>query len=196
MGSLLEIDSATKTCDEKAILSDIAIHCKTGDIVGIFGRNSCGKSTLLQIIYGTLKADHKFVRLDGHQLESAYKNKNCLSYVSKNDFIPQNISVKKSVQLCMNREKSAEFISDDFFDNLLETKISQLSGGESKYLHAKLVLNDDSPFCLLDEPFTGLSPLMVEKTSELIVSKSGSKGIIIAGHNYENLLRSSIAYLF
>ncbi len=44
---------------------------------------------------------------------------------------------------------------------------------------------------MLDEPYNGLSPLMVEKVNELIAVNSKTKGIIISDHNYENVIKVS-----
>jgi ABC-type lipopolysaccharide export system ATPase subunit len=74
---------------------------------------------------------------------------------------------------------------------MLGKKVSHLSGGELRYLEIKIILNNSSKFALLDEPYNGLSPLMVEKVNELIVANSETKGIIISDHNYENVIKVS-----
>ena len=66
-----------------------------------------------------------------------------------------------------------------------------MSGGELRYLEIKMILSNASKFVLLDEPYNGLSPLMVEKVNELIVENSKTKGIIISDHNYENVIKVS-----
>jgi len=43
----------------------------------------------------------------------------------------------------------------------------------------------------LDEPYNGLSPIMIEKINELITAMSSVKGIIITDHNYENVIKVS-----
>ena len=49
----------------------------------------------------------------------------------------------------------------------------------------------NSKFCLLDEPFSGVSPIMVERIISLIQKASTDKGIIITDHNYRNVLSLS-----
>ena len=100
-------------------------------------------------------------------------------------------SVKKAIQLSVPKEKILEFYSDEIIDTMLDKKISHLSGGELRYLEIKIILNNSSKFVLLDEPYNGLSPLMVEKVNELIVENSQTKGIIISDHNYENVIKVS-----
>ena len=72
--------------------------------------------------------------------------------------------------------------------SFVDRKISHLSGGELRYLEIKLALCNTSKFVLLDEPYNGLSPLMIEKVNELIKENATRKGIIITDHNYENII--------
>jgi ABC-type lipopolysaccharide export system ATPase subunit len=72
--------------------------------------------------------------------------------------------------------------------------IGNLSGGESRYLEVKLLLNLDSIFVLLDEPFNGISPLHVELIKAMILDKASKKGIILTDHDYRNVLDVSNKY--
>ena len=74
---------------------------------------------------------------------------------------------------------------------VLNNKICQLSGGELRYLEIKLILSKSSNFILLDEPYNGLSPIMIEKVNDLIIENSKNKGIIITDHSYENVIKIS-----
>jgi ABC-type lipopolysaccharide export system ATPase subunit len=81
-----------------------------------------------------------------------------------------------------------EFLDDEVLSKVLDTKIRNLSGGESRYLEVKLLLTLDSLFVLLDEPFNGISPLHIEKVKNMILDKSVKKGIILTDHDYRNVL--------
>ena len=84
-----------------------------------------------------------------------------------------------------------EFYADEMIQSMLDKKIKHLSGGELRYLEIKLILHNESKFVLLDEPYNGLSPIMIDKINQLIIEKSISKGIIITDHNYENVIKVS-----
>ncbi len=83
------------------------------------------------------------------------------------------------------------FIDDDLIKDILNKKVSDLSFGSQKYLQTKLVLYSSQPFCLLDEPFSGLSPLLTEKISSIIQTQSSEKGILFTDHNYSSVLEIS-----
>ncbi len=185
----LEIDSVNKSFGDNIILSDIYLKCKTGDIVGVFGRNGSGKSTLLKIIYGTLDAEYKFIRLDNTVLAQPYKIKNSISYLPQKNFIPNNLSVKKVINLFINPNNFNEFYKDLIIKKIIKSKISDLSGGELKYFQVKLILFNDAKFCLLDEPYSGVSPIISELINTQIINQSENKGIIITDHNYQHLLK-------
>jgi len=188
---LLEIDSIQKYFDQKVVLSDVYLKCKTGEIIGLLGRNGSGKSTLLKIIFGILPADNKFVRINGKVLFKTNDLLNEISYLPQEDFIPNSFSLKRAIQLSIDKDKIADFYQDDFINSLKDKKINHLSGGELRYLEIKLILSNSSKFVLLDEPYNGLSPIMIDKINQLIVENSNKKGIIITDHNYENVIKIS-----
>ncbi len=116
---------------------------------------------------------------------------NEISYLPQDNYIPKVFSVKKAIELSVTKDRISEFYTDQLINTMVEKKIAHLSGGELRYLEIKIILNNSSKFILLDEPYNGLSPLMVEKVNELIMENSKIKGIIISDHNYENVIKVS-----
>ena len=189
--SLLEVDSVQKQYDGKIIVSDVYLKCETGDVIGILGRNGSGKSTLLKIIFGIVTADFKFVRVDGAVKSKISDLLNEISYLPQENFIPNSFSIKKTIQLSIVKDKLHDFYADEMIQSMLDKKIKHLSGGELRYLEIKLILNNASKFVLLDEPYNGLSPIVIEKINKLITAMSRVKGIIVTDHNYENVIQVS-----
>jgi len=188
MSSLLETDSILKSYGDIQVLTDIYLKCETGDIIGMLGRNGSGKSTLLKILFGTLTADTKFIRIDGKFLATPYKTKNELCFLPQHDFLPKHLKTDKAIELYLGKEAVESFFNDKTLTKLKNSKVSELSGGELRYLEIKLLLNTDSKFVLLDEPFNGVSPLLVGYIKSLIIESSKTKGIILTDHDYNNVL--------
>jgi ABC-type lipopolysaccharide export system ATPase subunit len=92
------------------------------------------------------------------------------------------------VEIYSDDLEQKEFLDDEVLSKVLNSKIRNLSGGESRYLEVKLILTLDSLFVLLDEPFNGISPLHIEKVKNMILDKSVEKGIILTDHDYRNVL--------
>lgn len=189
--SILEVDSVQKQYNGKIILSDVYLKCETGTVLGILGRNGSGKSTLLKIIFGIEPADFKFVRVGGKVLSKTSELLKEISYLPQDSFIPNSFSVQKTIQLSIAKENVKDFCADAMIRSMLGKKIKHLSGGELRYLEIKLILNNDSKFVLLDEPYNGLSPIMIENINALITTMSAKKGILITDHNYENVIKIS-----
>jgi lipopolysaccharide export system ATP-binding protein len=188
MSNLLEVDSIRKEFGTNQVLTDIYLKCQSGDIIGLLGRNGSGKTTLLKIIFGTLYTDYKFIRINNITLNQPFKSKNLLAYLNQDNFLPKDLTVKQIVRIYSYRLDQQEFLDDEILAKINDTKIHSLSGGESRYLEVKLLLNLNSFFVLLDEPFNGISPLHVEQIKRLILDKSLKKGIILTDHDYRNVL--------
>jgi len=188
MSNLLEVDSIRKEFGTNQVLTDISLKCHPGDIIGLLGRNGSGKSTLLKIIFGTLNTDYKFIRINDSIVNQPFKTKNTIAYLNQDNFLPKNITVEQVVEIYSDDLDQKGFLDDEVLSKVLRTKIRNLSGGESRYLEVKLLLNLDALFVLLDEPFNGISPLQVELIKKMIIDKSLKKGILLTDHDYRNVL--------
>lgn len=185
---ILEVSGIQKSFNNKLLLSDIYLKLETGQIMGLLGRNGSGKSTLLKIIFGIVPALDKSIFINGISKNNASALLNEIGYLHQNQFIPNHFSVLKTVLLSVDKQKAHFVCEDDFLKSLLNQKIRDLSFGELRYLQVKLILSNQSKFVLLDEPFSGLSPKIIEIVALLIKEKSQEKGIIVTDHNYRSVI--------
>ncbi|MTH17036.1 ATP-binding cassette domain-containing protein [Flavobacterium sp. LC2016-01] len=185
----LEISGIQKRFGEKTILSDVFLKCETSEIIGLLGRNGSGKSTLLKIVAGLESVSDRSVRINSVSLNTKNVLLNEVSYLDQDRFIPNHLSVKKAISLSIDKSERAGFCDDAFIKNLIKKKIKHLSSGELRYLEIKMVLSNPSLFVLLDEPYNGLSPLMIEIINEMLKASLNKKGIIITDHNYHNVIK-------
>jgi lipopolysaccharide export system ATP-binding protein len=194
MFKLLEADSIRKEFGTNQVLTDISLKCQPGDIFGLLGRNGSGKSTLLKIIFGSLYTDNKFIRINGKLMDQAFTTRNTIVYLSQDSFLPKNLTVSQVIKIYSEDIKINGFLDDEILTKVAGTKIRNLSGGESRYLEVKLLLNFDADFVLLDEPFNGISPVHVELIKKMILDSSLSHGIILTDHDYRNVLEVANKY--
>lgn len=188
MKHTLKIESLSKILNERVILSNIYVGLATGDIVGLFGRNGSGKTTLFKILFGIQTANQLFFRYNDKAILNRLKFKKIFSLLTQDRFLPNTISVSQVINIMINERDRILFYEDEVLNKHLKAKVSDLSFGTIKYLEVKCILFNASPFCLLDELFNGLSPIICERIKKDILSQSKSKGIIITDHNYENVL--------
>lgn len=195
--SKIFIDSITKSYNNKVILSDIFISCEKGEIKGLIGRNGSGKSTLLKIVFGTEKAESKFVRVGNKVIKNISDGRNLINYLPQDNFLPNNISIKSLINLFLEKENRKIVLENEYVKPLLNKKNQDLSGGERRIIEILLIIHSNAEFILLDEPFNGVSPIVRDYIIEYIKKMKSSKGYIITDHDYENVinLADSIVYL-
>ncbi len=188
MSNILEVDSVTQQYGDRQVLTDIYLKCQTGDIIGLLGRNGSGKSTLLKIIFGATPGNNKFIRIDGEVYRQPYKTVGQIGYLPQHNFLLNHLTVYKTVSLYLAADKIEPFLDDAIIGSLQFNKISALSGGELRYLEIKLLLHSNNKFILLDEPFNGVAPIVIEQVKVMIIAHSATKGIILTDHDYNNVL--------
>lgn len=183
--NILRVDSIIHYYKEKKILADIYLQCQTHDIIGLFGNNGVGKSTLLKIIFGTITPYNKCITINNKYYTTPYKNK-LVSYLNQSNYIPRNLTVQKAISLFIAKDCYKEDIRQyDIINKIFNSKIYTLSFGEKRFLETLLLIYSDSFFILLDEPFNGIEPVLIEKLIEIIIEQSKYKGFIITDHNYK-----------
>jgi len=195
MQNRFEADSIRKAFGDKQVLTDVYLSCQTEDIIGLLGRNGSGKSTLLKILFGTLYTDYKHILINGESLNQPFKEKGLISFLHQDNFLPRSMTVKKVLKLFDHKLDDTEFVNDPVLSKVLNTKIGNLSGGESRYLEIKLILNLDSKFVFLDEPFNGISPVHIDIVKDMIRNQAGKKGIVLTDHDYRDVLDVANKYM-
>jgi ABC-type multidrug transport system ATPase subunit len=177
----LELDSLYLEFGLHRVLSNVYMTCTTGQIVGLLGRNGSGKSCLMQVVFGTMTAESKSVRFNKIPLIEDYLKKQLIAYLPQSDLLPPFISFEKALALYgLDDEK----IVDEFpeLKECLKRESSEVSGGQRRLFEVLLVLYSKHPFCILDEPFSGLMPVHVEKLKAIFESEKSRKGIMITDH--------------
>lgn len=200
-------DSITLSFGRKNILNGAWLRSGTGRVTGLLGRNGSGKPSMFRAMMGQLKAQNCFVRIDdeaipgsgcdgrrswmfGHVAGDIFR-KGCVSRYVK--YLPQGSSLPPKMTLGRIFEYFAmdyvEFVEEfPKFGQYRDTPVNALSSGEVRIAEIWLVLCSPASFCILDEPFSFLAPVAVERIQALIRRQKPLKGIILSDHNYNALL--------
>ncbi len=184
---ILEVDNVELSFSEKRILSGIYLKAETGKVTAILGSNGSGKTSLFQIIFGTLKPKYKLVRINGKaQLKPLFLGKQA-KYLPQHNFVP---AVLRISTLFKNFDLNWEFFIDQFngFSKYENTRFRLLSGGERRIIETYLILKSKSKIVLLDEPFSHIAPLFVEKIKTIIAEEKKHKIIILTDHIYDEVI--------
>jgi len=183
----LEIDSVLFGFGSRKLLSDVYLKCETGKIIGLIGRNGTGKTSLFNIIYGTLTPNHKSIRLNEQSIRIPYKESGLIKYLPQYNFIPKQLTLKR-IFSDFNLDFSLfEKLFIDF-KTKYNSPINELSGGQRRLVEVYIIIKSTSKFILLDEPFSHLTPLLIETIKELIEEEKKNKGFLITDHLYNHIV--------
>ncbi|MBD1366031.1 ATP-binding cassette domain-containing protein [Mucilaginibacter sp. ZT4R22] len=186
----LKVDSVQLEFDGRKILQSVYLNCRQGEVIGLLGRNGCGKSSLLKIIFGTLEAGYRYVSIDEQYIQKGYHH-NRIAYLPQHNYLPAGIKIEKLAKQIVDPQSWAEFTELSIFQRNAGKKIHELSGGELRQLETMMIIHSRADFILLDEPFTHISPIQAEEFKPVIRACAKRKGIIITDHQYHNILEVS-----
>ena len=160
----------------KDIIKNFSLEIRKGEKVGLIGKNGAGKSTLLKIIVGELKADSGEIKI-GNRVQVGYLSQ------GHEDLNENFTAIEELVEeFKLTDEKArAELARLDLGAEIVEKKISGMSGGEkTRIALAKLILTGAN-FLILDEPTNHLDLPAREAIETALKNFTGT--ILIVTHD-------------
>ena len=186
--SVLEVDSVELSFGKRMILQDVYLKFEEGSVTGLIGRNGSGKSCLLKILSGALRANTQSVRLDGRYLLRAHEERGLLAFLPQEGFAMDYLTCSELAAVLGLNTASCDYLrSVDGIGPHYDNKIGELSTGLKKLIEVLVVLLSPRRFVLLDEPFSFLAPVLVEEVIRVINEQSKQKGILLTDHMYQHV---------
>lgn len=194
--SALILDSIFFRVPEISILEGAYLKVEAGQVTVIVGRNGSGKSTLLKVAAGQYKATAGITIIDGERIHNKSLNKRYrkIGYLPQDTMLPPDISVKRLIKSLPESDRLTE---DPLIQKIYHQKTIQLSGGEKRYLETAILFHFDRKYILLDEPFTGVEPSIIDLLIDRIRKEANSgKGILLTDHMHRYIsIVADIGYL-
>ena len=143
------------------VLKDISFTAEKGEIIGILGANGCGKTTLLTILAGVVKADGGALYYNN---EPVFKKprlfRRYTGYVPQGNPLIEELSCRDNIFLwtkgSIKELLSREEIKSLGIDQYLDKRVSKLSGGMKRRLSIAIALSEKPSVLILDEPGNAL----------------------------------------
>jgi len=200
---LLQLADVDTFYGKSHILRSVSFDVHRHEIVALLGRNGAGKSTLLKTIVGITAPEQGLITLLGEPLAgqtSAQITRRGVSYVPQGRGLFAGMSVAENLELGRLRRRNGAGVHWDeerifaFFPRIRQrwrSPADYLSGGEQQMVAVARALSGDTQVLLLDEPFEGLAPAVVEELFEAFDKLRHEVSIVIVDHHLDLALALS-----
>lgn len=195
---MLEIDNISAGYGSLNAIQNIALSIPDGSKLGVFGHNGAGKTTLMRCIIGAHVPSKGEVRWRGEALPKGdvpSTVKKGIAYVPQGHNVFPTLSVEKNLRIAGSLF-GEEFLEEIYklFPVLFERRSQRagsMSGGEQQMLALGMALMTHPKWLLLDEPSTGLAPVIVRNVMDGLrdVNKRFGTGIIVVEQNVPATLK-------
>ncbi|MBU1113249.1 MAG: LPS export ABC transporter ATP-binding protein [Candidatus Omnitrophica bacterium] len=206
---LLEVNNLTKSYGSKTVVKGVSLSVRRGEIVGLLGPNGAGKTTTFYMVVGIIAPDAGKITFDNQEITSYpihTRAKFGIGYLSQDPSVFRKLSVEENIMAVLEtlplvrseRLRRLESLLKELnITHLRRSKAYTLSGGEMRRLEITRALVTNPSFLLLDEPFSGIDPIVVGEAKEIISElKRKGIGILVTDHNVrETLSITDRAYL-
>jgi len=196
MEQLITIDNVSYQVDGKEILKNISLEIERGEILSILGNNGSGKSTLLGILLDDFKPSSGQVIYHPSKKEVMKS----VGVLYSNQLLFPLLKVKELIRYfasIYNLKESAYDHIIEVFDlrKLEDSQVKALSQGERMKLSVMLAVFHRPAFLVMDEPFAGVDPTIIETVWKVIQDYGIT--ILFTSHNWEiaNKVSHKIAFL-
>jgi len=206
---ILEVKGLTKKYNKRQVVKGVDLTVKRGEIVGLLGPNGAGKTTTFYMVVGVIPPDGGEIFFDNQDITHLpvhVRSKYGIGYLSQDASVFRKLTVEENIMCVLEtlsitkkeREKRLESLLKELnIAHLRKARAYTLSGGEARRLEITRALVTNPSFLLLDEPFSGIDPIVVNEAKQIIVAlKRKGIGILLTDHNVrETLSITDRAYL-
>jgi ABC-type branched-subunit amino acid transport system ATPase component len=201
--TLLALSGVNTFYGKSHILRNVSFDVHDNEIVALLGRNGAGKSTLLKSVIGVSVPASGSITLGAEPLArrpAAEIARRGVAYVPQGRGLFAGMSVAENMELgrLKRRGGAGTYWPEEkifaFFPRIKErwrSPADYLSGGEQQMVAVARALSGDTRVLLLDEPFEGLAPAVVEELFEAFDKLRHEVAILIVDHHLDLALALS-----
>jgi len=185
----------------RLVVDHVSIEVRRGEVVGLLGPNGAGKTTSFYMIMGLVKPNGGMVKLGSQEITNWPMHRRAhggMGYLAQDASVFRKLTVEQNLLAILElmplsstqRMERCEQLMDDL--DLLPRRHAKgisLSGGERRRTEIARTLATNPYFILLDEPFTGVDPLVRQEIQRIVIRlKNQGIGVLITDHNeYDTL---------
>ncbi|MEY3218690.1 MAG: hypothetical protein RIT27_47 [Pseudomonadota bacterium] len=199
--SILSAQQLAKQYKQRAVVKNVSLQVKSGEVVGLLGPNGAGKTTSFYMVVGLIKCDAGEIFLDEQNITRFPMHKRAqlgVGYLPQEPSIFRKLTVEENILAVLEvqrlpkieqRERLETLLGELHIEHLRRHLGLSLSGGERRRVEIARALAAQPRFILLDEPFAGIDPLSVLDIQQLIKHLCNLDiGVLITDHNVRETL--------
>ncbi|MDP8289406.1 MAG: LPS export ABC transporter ATP-binding protein [Candidatus Susulua stagnicola] len=198
---LLEVNNLTKSYGNKTVVNNVSLSVKRGEVVGLLGPNGAGKTTTFYMVVGIISPDAGQISFDNRNITYTpihVRAKFGIGYLSQEPSVFRKLTVEENIMAILETlplqrverlRRLDKLLEELSIAHLRKNRAYTLSGGETRRLEITRALVTNPSFLLLDEPFSGIDPIVVGEAKEIISElRDKGMGILITDHNVRETL--------
>lgn len=190
---MIEITNISKSFSDILAVDRVSVQMKEDMVFGLIGTNGAGKSTVLRMIAGVLKADEGSITVDGIPVFDNVEAKKKIFFIADEPYFFANANASEMEKYFSTVYEG--FRREDFYRYLesfglnKKRKINTFSKGMKKQLALLCGICSGTKYLLCDETFDGLDPVMRQGIKSLFAKEMEGRGLtpVIASHNLREL---------
>ncbi len=199
---LLQAVNLLKDYGSKRVVDGVSLQVNAGEVVGLLGPNGAGKTTTFSMVIGRVKPTQGQVRFSDQDVAHLpmYKRARIgMGYLAQEPSIFDGLSVEENLMAILEfyerdhkkrKKRLAELLEKLGLSEHAKKMATRLSGGLRRRLEITRAMITNPTLMLLDEPFAGVDPLVVEDIQNIIaLLKKEGLGVLITDHNVAATLK-------
>jgi ABC-type sugar transport system ATPase subunit len=161
----LEVENIIKKFHNELVIKDLSFALDEHKTLSILGQSGCGKTTMLKIIAGLVKADSGQIILNGKNIDQEIPEQRNIVYIYQEDLLFPHLNVFENIAFGLRIKKVSKGEITDKVDKMIESlelvgqrnkMPHQLSGGQRQRVSFGRAVIINPALLLLDEPFGSL----------------------------------------